>query len=215
MRMTRNRAAPVLLLACMLAACVDHPPTSVLAPESLPARERQALAQLKALGYRGPVMFTESRAVDALGEHPLFWTLGVNEQGVRLLADARAAKSPHAAALDGVLAASESTDPDQIDAGNNTPTSQLAGKGILPSIRSSRCNSISTMNIRTRLYVSDWSTGQFVQLQEADILELRFTPRANAAGHYHGGSTISDVRVGTFTPASGRMTGGVWQPSRA
>ncbi|HEU0077289.1 MAG TPA: hypothetical protein VFQ76_06545, partial [Longimicrobiaceae bacterium] len=209
MQSTRTLAAPALLLACTLTACVEQIPTSVLAPQALHPRERQILAQLDGLDYRGPVMITEQRGVDDLGEHPAVWTLGLPEDGMRLLANATAAGNPHAAALRSVLAAAETADPEQVDAGNNTPTSQLnAGNGIRPS--SLACGRQSVMNMHTRLFTANWSTGQWELIQEADILATRLTPRANAAGHYHSGTTISAARVGTMVPEAGRMTGGVW-----
>lgn len=199
--------------ALALVACADQPRLTSPQPETLHPRERQLLAQLEGIGYSGSVMITQQVAVDSRGEQPASWTISLPERGNDLVRRALAGGDPHAFALRNILEQStEVTDPEGIDPANNTPTGELTASSVIrPSVLNCAPIGRSRMNMRTALFAYDTRTNQWYRLQEADILETRLVPRANAAGHYHGGVDENPLRVGTVEPTAGRMPNWVWE----
>lgn len=206
----RAITAPAILLAA-LAACADQAPLGVIQPERFHPQESLILKQLEGLGYRGPVMITHNTPVDDRGPQTGAWSLSLPSGGVAAVERAVAANSAEAVALRAALQAAEVTDPELIDPANNTPTSELtSGSVIRPSIMNCPQIGRSRLNMRTGLFAYDSEAGEWYRLMEATILETRLVPRANAAGHYHGGTDETPARVGSVDPASGVMTDGVW-----
>jgi hypothetical protein len=211
MRISRKLTTFTLVLTGALAACVDQPPLAVLSPESLHPREKEILAQLEGISYTGPVMITQQTPIDSRGARPTSWTLSLPEAGVTTLRAALGTNNPGAVALRTILSPAQTDDPEQIDPANNTPTNQLTSASVIrPSILNCPNIGRSRMNMRTALFAYDYQAGTWYRLTQAEILETRLVPRANAAGHYHGGVTETPVRVGTVDPAAGMMTDGVW-----
>jgi hypothetical protein len=211
MRFSRTLTLVSVVLTGALAACADQPPLAVLGPASMHPREKEILAQLEGIEYRGPVMITLQTPIDSRGEHSASWTLSLPDAGISSLRAALTANDPHAVTLRGINSSQEISDPEQIDLANNTPTHQIAAGGLVqPSIL--RCPQIgrSRLNKRAGLFAYDTQVGTWYRLTQAEILETRLVPRTNAGGHHHSGVDESPVRVGTVEPAAGMMTDGVW-----
>lgn len=194
---------PALLLAGALAACTDVAPTGAPRPVALPPADAALLSTLEAERYEGAVMILNAVAHDAEGTRASERVMALEEGRTAPLA---ARSAPSGGRLS-VSAAAEIGNPDQIDSGNNTPTSQIRqGFHASPSIVA--CGRRSRLTFVSHFYVT--SNGQTVTIQEADILSMQMRIRANAGGHYHSGTTESQARIGTLSPRSGHMTGGEW-----
>lgn len=204
-----RRLAALALIGGGLAGCADNRVTAA-GPASF-HREAQILRSIQAAGYTGPVLLTESTPIDSRGRGQPWWDVALPVAGVRAVRSL-APGSPQAARLAVVLQQAEITDPDQLDPGNNTTRAEL-NSYVLPSVRNTP-GGARNVNSRIDKTNSFWSynpdTDQWYRLNDGQVLDTRIRPRANAAGHYHGGDEATEARVGRVEPVTGAISSGVF-----
>lgn len=113
----------------------------------------------------------------------------------------------------------EIDDPEAIDPAHNTPTGELAG-WVSPSRLNGREPVQSRIQMSNRFIAYDWDNDEPYIVREAEILESRVVARDSSGGHWHGSASDYEEdrslrslphRVGRLDPATGRMSGGLWQ----
>ena len=206
MRRACLRAALPFVAAAAIACDRD---TTPLAPVNVP--DAAIVAQLRGIGYRGPVLIADRAVTDEHGTRPLVRGLFLPRRGLDALRRADAAGTGATAAMRQTLAETAlNIVPDDADPAHNSKVADL--ETVVSPSRSNGANPVQvTVNYNFRFLSYDYATDEWYTVPAGEVLESVLRARDSSAGHWHGSLDTMQLRlplrVGQLVPAVGSFTG--------